>query len=194
MTLTRTGFAMTGLLTKTAGMAGLLVVVAFACTSDLARRMTTSRGGDGSGQSAQAAAPAGRGGSAAAGNAAAPGPVSLYATGGGHFSATPAINGTRLSMMVDTGASVVVLSEEDATLAGIRPRPAEFTAMMSTANGMTLGAPVLLREVRLDDIVVRDVRAVVLQRGKLSGSLLGMTFLSRLSGFEISKDRLLLKP
>jgi aspartyl protease family protein len=122
------------------------------------------------------------------------GAVALTADGTGHFSATPSVNGTRVAMLVDTGASVVVLSEEDAGRAGLRPLPADFTARMTTANGTTFGAPVVLREVRLGDIVLRDVKAVVLPRDRLNGSLLGMSFLSRLSGFEIVKDRLLLKP
>ena len=63
---------------------------------------------------------------------------------------------------------------------------------MSTANGSVNAAPVTLREVRIDRIVLRDVDAVVLPQGRLSGSLLGMSFLRRLASFEVSKGRLVL--
>jgi aspartyl protease family protein len=111
----------------------------------------------------------------------------------GHFIADPNINGTRVSMLVDTGASVVALSAEDAGRIGVRPLPADFTVPISTANGVTLAAPVTLREVAIGGIVVRDVRAVVMPRGRLAGSLLGMSFLRKLSHFEFANDRLTLK-
>jgi aspartyl protease family protein len=185
---------MTGLLTKTAAMVAALAVVALVSTGDLAQRMVDSPRAVTSEETGGKLTPVRYGSPDAANSVSGHGPVALVANGNGHFSAEPAINGMRVAMMVDTGASLVVLSEEDASRAGIRPMPADYTAKMSTANGVTLGAPVLLREVRLGDIVVHDVKAVVLQRGRLSGSLLGMSFLSRLSGFEIAKDRLVLRP
>jgi aspartyl protease family protein len=63
---------------------------------------------------------------------------------------------------------------------------------MATANGVVLVAPVLLKEVAIGDIVVRDVRAVVVPEDRLQVSLLGMTFLSKLSRFEVSGDQLIL--
>jgi aspartyl protease family protein len=110
----------------------------------------------------------------------------------GHYSAELQINGARLAMLVDTGASAVVLSSEDAGRAGVWPGPGDFRVKVGTANGAVDAAPVTLREVRLDGIVLRDVEALVMPRGRLNGSLLGMSFLRRLSGFEIAQGRLVL--
>ncbi len=180
---------MTDMLAKTVAGAALIVVAAVLSSGNLAGRLSGAADDASSIEISEPARTVTPAPSAGGGRAT----VALAANANGHFSAHPSINGTRVTMLVDTGASVVVLSEEDASRVGVRPLPADFTARMSTANGVTLGAPVMLREVRLGDIVVRDVKAVVLQRGRLQGSLLGMTFLSRLSGFEIARDRLVLR-
>ena len=96
-------------------------------------------------------------------------------------------------MMVDTGATVIALSAEDAAQAGIRPLRSDFRGRVATANGSIEVAPVRLGEVRLGGIVVRDVEAVVLPPGALRGSLLGMSFLRRLAAFEMGGGRLVLK-
>jgi aspartyl protease family protein len=111
----------------------------------------------------------------------------------GHFVLHPSVDGRRVRMLVDTGASVVALSYRDAQLAGIRVRGEEFSRKMGTANGIVEAAPVRIAEIRLGDIVVRDVEAVVLPDGRLGTSLLGMSFLRRLGGFEITRGQLTLK-
>lgn len=111
----------------------------------------------------------------------------------GHFVAHPAVDGRRVRMLVDTGASYVALSWEDAAMIGLKLEPRDFTLRMSTANGIASGAPVRLAEIRLGDITVRNVEAVVAQRGAMRTSLLGMSFLRRLNGFEVSKGRLTLR-
>lgn len=121
-----------------------------------------------------------------------PSKVTLVADSRGHFGVEPAINGTRVRMMVDTGASSVVLTERDARTVGINPPARDFSIKMSTANGVILVAPTLLPEVAVGDIVLRDVRAVVVPEDKLQVSLLGMSFLSRLTRFEVTGDRLVL--
>jgi len=118
--------------------------------------------------------------------------VTLPEDGRGHFVAEPQINGARIQTLVDTGASIVALSFEDAARAGVYPAANAFRIPVSTANGSVNAAPVKLREVRIDRIVLRDVDAVVLPQGRLSGSLLGMSFLRRLASFEVSKGRLVL--
>ena len=121
--------------------------------------------------------------------------VVLRAGAGGHYVAGFDLNGRRIEMLVDTGASVVALSHEDAQKIGLTPFPSDYTAPMSTANGVIKAARKTISEVRIDTIVVRDVQAVVMPPGALRGSLLGMSFLQRLSGFEIvGGDRLYLKP
>jgi aspartyl protease family protein len=111
----------------------------------------------------------------------------------GHFVLHPLVDGRRVRMLVDTGASVVTLSHQDAHAAGIRVRPDQFTRRLATANGVVEAAPVQIAEIRLGDIVVRNVEAVVLPDGRLATSLLGMSFLRRLGGFEIARGQLILK-
>lgn len=111
----------------------------------------------------------------------------------GHFLVRPRVEGADLVMLVDTGASTVALTAEDAARAGIRPGPGEFTITVSTANGMARAAPVRLREVRVGEIVVRDVEATVMTPGRSGTSLLGMSFLRRLRGFEIADGKLTLR-
>ncbi|MCX7899165.1 MAG: TIGR02281 family clan AA aspartic protease [Methylocystis sp.] len=105
------------------------------------------------------------------------------------------INGSRIGgMMVDTGASTVALSYEDAAAIGIFPAPADYKYSANTANGVARLARATLREVRVGEITVYDVDAFVGERGALSGgSLLGMTFLSKLSRFEVDSGTLVLK-
>jgi len=111
----------------------------------------------------------------------------------GHFVVHLALNGQRVRMLVDTGASLVTLSHEDAAMLGIRVSERDFTRRSSTANGVVATAPVRIREMRIGDITLRDVEAAVLPPRALSTSLLGMSFLKRLEGFEMSKGRLLLR-
>ena len=89
--------------------------------------------------------------------------------------------------MVDTGASIVALTFEDAASAGIHVRDPEFTHRVSTANGVARVAMITLDSVAIDDIMVRNVRAAVAERGKLTKTLLGMSFLGQLSRTEMSR-------
>jgi aspartyl protease family protein len=95
---------------------------------------------------------------------------------------------------VDTGASFVALTYSDAAAIGILPMPSDFNIKMATANGMASAAAVRLHEVRLDTIDVEDVPAVVMPRGVMGTSLLGMSFLKKLGSFNISAGDLVLKP
>jgi aspartyl protease family protein len=106
--------------------------------------------------------------------------VELKATGNGHYHARVDINGRNTSVLVDTGASIVVLTSEDARRAGIFLKPSDYTQPVATANGVTRVAPVTLDRVSIGDITVRDVRAAVAEEGRLNVSLLGMSFLSKL--------------
>jgi aspartyl protease family protein len=119
--------------------------------------------------------------------------VTLVADPLGHFFVEPIVNGTRLRMMVDTGASLVVLSREDARQIGISPAPADFTVRVATANGAVWVAPVVLKEVAIGEVAVRNVPAAVFPDNKLQVGLLGMSFLSKLSHFEVGGGRLVLK-
>lgn len=111
--------------------------------------------------------------------------VRIHLASNGHFAATFHINGRPIDAMVDTGATMIALTFEDARAAGIHPGQADFRHAVATANGTARVASVTLESVAIDDIVVRDVRAVVAEPGRLATTLLGMSFLGRLAGYEV---------
>jgi aspartyl protease family protein len=111
----------------------------------------------------------------------------------GHFFTTADVNGTSVKVMVDTGATTVALTWEDAEKAGIRVRPSDFTGRVRTANGTAGVAPVTIDHITIGAITLYDVEATVSEKGRLATTLLGMTFLSRLARFEISRGRLALE-
>src|ERR1700722_18901589 len=94
----------------------------------------------------------------------------------GHFQVDGRIDGRRLTFMVDTGASVIALTADDAATLGIHPSQSEFTMLVKTANGTVKAAPIELDRVEIEDITVRNVTAMVLPDGALSDKLLGMSF------------------
>jgi aspartyl protease family protein len=96
-------------------------------------------------------------------------------------------------MMVDTGATIVALTSADAAAIGLQPAPAEYRASVSTANGTVKVAPVRIREIRIGEIVVRDVAAVVMPPGALGRSLLGMSFLRQLRSFDVTRGQLTMR-
>lgn len=117
------------------------------------------------------------------------GSIALRRGAGGHFRATVKVNGTPVRFLVDTGATGIVLSQRDATAAGIDVSGLSFDARANTANGMVAIAPVRLDSLRFADIEVRDVPAQV-NGGVLDTSLLGMSFLDRFESIEIRGDTL----
>lgn len=141
----------------------------------------------------QSAAPSPRQTAAASPQPEIRGMLVLPEDGRGHFLAQTRVNGVQIESMVDTGASVIALTLEDAARIGIFPNAADYKVSLATANGSIGAAPVRLREVRLGGILVNDVEAVVLPAGRLKVSLLGMSFLRRLSSFQVAKGSLLLK-
>jgi aspartyl protease family protein len=97
----------------------------------------------------------------------------------GHFETDAMVDGRRLGFMIDTGATVVALRQQEAARLGIHPATREYTAKVTTANGVIMGAPVELSRVELGGIVVRNVAALVLPDEALAQNLLGMSFMSR---------------
>jgi aspartyl protease family protein len=119
--------------------------------------------------------------------------VEIRAGRNGHFNTEAEINGRPVEVMIDTGATVVALSYEDAERAGLYISESDFTGAVSTANGVARVAPVTLDRVTIGDITVRDVPAAVAERGRLRTSLLGMTFLNKLSRFDMRSGTLVLQ-
>jgi aspartyl protease family protein len=97
----------------------------------------------------------------------------------GHFEVEARVDGRRLELLVDTGATHIALRESAAARLGIHLRPSDYTVNVSTANGVTKAALVQLRTVEVGDIIVRDVPAIVHSDQGLGVNLLGMSFLSR---------------
>ena len=104
----------------------------------------------------------------------------------GHFYVTARLNSTTASMMVDTGASGIFLSHDDATRAGLNPESLDFSVRTSTANGQGLAARARLSTLTVGGITRHDVPVLVSQPGAASFSLLGQTFLSQLSTFQVT--------
>ncbi len=121
-----------------------------------------------------------------------PGTVTLTSTRNGHFLADALINGTHVRLLVDTGASDVALTMEDARRLGFKPQELSYTVPYQTANGLAFAARVTLDEIKLGPITQRNVRASVMSQG-LDQSLLGMSFLGQLRSLEVQGSRLILK-
>src|SRR5262245_43599789 len=106
--------------------------------------------------------------------------VTLSRGKGGHFWTDARVDGRRLELVVDTGASTIALRASDAARLGIHPTARDYSVNVATANGITRAALVHLRMVEVGNIVVRDVPALVHGDEALGVNLLGMTFLSKL--------------
>lgn len=119
--------------------------------------------------------------------------IEIKAGDHGHFLADAEIDNSRVKVLIDTGASKVALSYEDAERIGLKPFTLDFDVPLHTANGVVKAAQVTLRRVEIGNLLVRDVEAVVLPEGAFRGTLLGMSFLSRLSGFRVSGGMLTLE-
>jgi aspartyl protease family protein len=111
----------------------------------------------------------------------------------GHFQANGRVDGRSVSFMVDTGASVIALTEREAARLGIRPVRNDYTAQVRTANGVVKAAPVTLNSVDIGGLVVRDVQALVVPGDALSENLLGLSYLTRLKRFEYANNKLVLE-
>jgi len=119
--------------------------------------------------------------------------VEIARTSNGGFSVTTQINGVRVPMVLDTGATAVVLTYEAAKAAGLPLEVISYTVNVDTANGRTRAAPVTLDRVAIGGITERSVPALIAQPGRLRTNLLGMSFLNRLESWEVRGDRLLLR-
>ncbi len=122
------------------------------------------------------------------------GSVTFPRAGNGHFMVLAKVNGKEVPMLVDTGASSVVLSYEDAQAAGLNPDDLQFSTPVSTANGRTKAARLMLNSVDVGGIHRGRVPAMVSQPGALRESLLGMSYLEKLGGWSVTNDRLTLQP
>ncbi|WP_340423110.1 retropepsin-like aspartic protease family protein [Yoonia sp. GPGPB17] len=109
----------------------------------------------------------------------------------GHYNLTLEINGASVDFVVDTGASQVVLSQQDAARIGIDLASLNYSSFANTANGVVRTAPVMLEDVVLGGITDSGIPAVV-NGGEMDVSLLGMTYLGLYDRIEISNGQLVL--
>jgi aspartyl protease family protein len=110
----------------------------------------------------------------------------------GEFAVAARVNGARVTLLFDTGASVVVLTAADAKRAGIDTTRLSFDVPVTTANGSALAAETRLDTIAVGPIVMHNLRALVARPGALEQSLLGMSFLERLKSYTVERERLIL--
>ena len=117
--------------------------------------------------------------------------IALKRQSDGHFHALVEINGQKIHFLIDTGATNLVLSKDDARVAGFDLDALDFFLPTQTANGETMSAPIRIGRVALGQFLDRDVPATV-NGGDLDVSLLGMSYLDRFDGFSVEGDQMFL--
>jgi aspartyl protease family protein len=120
-------------------------------------------------------------------------PAQVLKAADGHYWAEASVNGHEVRFLVDTGASAVSLTTDDARRLGIDTASLNYDAKVITAAGPARAARVKLDSVAIAGAQVRDVDALVIENG-LNTSLLGMTYLGRLSQFEATQTAMILRP
>lgn len=121
------------------------------------------------------------------------GVVELRRSRTGDFQVHASINGATVAMVLDTGASAVVLTHEAAQAAGLPTEFIRYNVNVDTANGRAQAAAVTLDRIAIGSIIERGVPALIAPPGQLKTSLLGMSFLNRLEGWEVRNGRLMMR-
>ncbi|WP_158816395.1 TIGR02281 family clan AA aspartic protease [Methylocapsa sp. S129] len=119
--------------------------------------------------------------------------AAIDADNGGQYATDVDINGVPVKMLVDTGATMVVISYQTASRLGLQVLNSDYTGRVQTANGVAAVAPVTLREVTIGSIYLGDVKALVADRSAGAIDLLGMSFLKRLASVEQKSGKLILR-
>jgi aspartyl protease family protein len=159
----------------------IILTVAVTASLATAKAMARYTGIDAS-TAAQASAPV----------ALSPAPRAIFKSRDGHYWAATEVDGHWIHCLVDTGATTMALTETDATRLGLHPASLHYTLAVNTAAGQTWAAPVELARVSVAGAPVDHVAAMVVKSG-LSSSLLGMSYLGRLSKFEATPTTLILR-
>lgn len=111
----------------------------------------------------------------------------------GHYRARAEVNGVPMQLMIDTGASMVLLPYEEVRALGIDPGELEFSLPVTTANGTSTVAPIRLSSIKIGPIAAFDVEAAVAHPGRLKVGLLGMSFIDKLTEISFRGDTLILR-
>lgn len=109
----------------------------------------------------------------------------------GHFYVTADVNGAPITFLIDTGASMIALTESDARAAGLEFSQTEFEPIARTASGIARGKRVVLPKVSIEGKEVMEVEAAVVEGAELS--LLGQSYLARISGVQMNGDAMVLR-
>ncbi len=118
--------------------------------------------------------------------------ASLRKEGDGHFWATAYVNGMPVKFLVDTGASLVALNERDARRIGLNTDDLQQNAEVRTAGGRVKAATAMIEKIEIDGITIKNVQAVIIDKG-LEHSLLGMSFLNRLDGWDVTPNAIVIR-
>ena len=110
----------------------------------------------------------------------------------GQFWADATVNSGYVRFLIDTGASAVALTKEDAQKAGLRLHELTYNVPIRTAGGRNMAARVNLKSIAVGSITLRNIEALVVPEG-LETSLLGMTYLGQLQKVEATPSALLLR-
>jgi len=119
--------------------------------------------------------------------------VEVARAGTGDFQITTEVNGARIPMVFDTGASSVMLTRDAAVAAGLPVEMIKYTVNIETANGRAHAAAAIIDRIAVGGIVERAVPALIAQPGTLKTSLLGLSFLSRLQSYEVRGDKVVMR-
>lgn len=119
--------------------------------------------------------------------------VLVRANDSGHFVAEFRLNGRKADAMIDTGATTVALNRTMARRIGISLSPADFKYEVRTANGTVKGAAATIDRVQVGRITLERIEALVLEDRALDGVLVGMSFLNRLSKFQVADGALVMQ-
>lgn len=122
-----------------------------------------------------------------------PGAVAIPKSPDGHYWANGQVNGSSVRFLVDTGATAVALTPADAQRLGFKPADLHYGSSVVTAAGQTRAASVKLASITVAGARLENVDALVIEKG-LDTSLLGMTYLGRLAGFQATRQTLVLQP
>lgn len=119
--------------------------------------------------------------------------VEIARSDSGEFSLRAKINGFSTPMVIDTGATSVVLTYETAKAAGLPLELLDYSVDVETAGGRVRAARLTLDRLSVGKLVERSVPALVVPRGQMKSNLLGMSFLNRLESWEVRPDKLMLR-
>ena len=121
------------------------------------------------------------------------GSMSFMRADGGHFFVNTEVNGETIKFLLDTGATNISFSKEDAKKIGVNPDDLVYSRRVYTANGESKAAPFRIKTMKVGSLILTDLQAHV-GAGEMNDSLLGMTFLNKMKSYKVEGSRLTIYP